>query len=385
MRVLGLRGVEQLIPCLIIVLYAGCMPAGDGSSKLSGPGTANDSKVVAREERIGNWQKVADVPGNGFGYGIQCVSERFCWLYDPRRLWESRDGGATWSLVHAIAEKEDPEQYQLVGEGVGWKLSYLGVFKTIDGGRTWTRKPTPLDSVEGEVRTIWFLKDGKTGWLGGGAFRAQTEEELKLGVANNTKDVTGKKVLEEAILRSDDGGETWERQTVSGGWGRLLGVKFFDENHGAAIGEADVHYTSDGGKRWKPPSFKKKCVRKQYLSDYYDARPLDVEMLNSKEWWIGFNDGRIVKSVDGGQSWCDLLEAGKIAFEDSGREGFIKLHFVNPQQGWGLGVDRFVYETEDGGKSWNRLTSDFKFDSMFFLNYTYGLVVSKQGLFRLQQ
>jgi photosystem II stability/assembly factor-like uncharacterized protein len=308
-------------------------------------------------------------------------------LYDSRKLWESRDGGATWSLVHAIAEKDDPEEYHLVSEPVGWKHSHLGIFKTSDGGRTWIRKPTVLDSPDGEVRTIWFLKDGKTGWIGGGAFRPQTEEELKLGVANSTKDVTGKKVLEEAILRSGDGGETWQKQTffVEGGWGRLLRVKFFDENQGVATGEADVHYTSDGGKSWKPPSFKKRCVREEYLSDYYDARPLDVEMLNSKEWWISFNDGRIAKSVDGGRSWCDLLQAGKLAFGDSARKGFIKLHFVTPLEGWGLGVDGFVYETKDGGKRWDRLISEIKFDSMFFLSQTYGLLVSKQGLFRLQQ
>ena len=172
---------------------------------------------------------------------------------------------------------------------------------------------------------------------------------------------------------------------MEGGWGRLLRVKFFDENHGVATGEADVHYTSDGGKSWKPPSFKKRCVREEYLSDYYEARPLDVEMLNSKEWWISFNDGRIAKSVDGGRSWCDLLQAGKLAFGDSARKGFIKLHFVTPLEGWGPGVDGFVYETKDGGKRWDRLISQIKFDSMFFLNQTYRLLVSKQGLFRLQQ
>lgn len=387
MRVLSLTRIMQLTPCFIIALCTGCMSIGGDSSNLPRLGTANESKAPRREERIANWQRIADLPGDGFGYGIQCVGERFCWLYDSKKLWESRDAGATWSLVHAIAEKDDPEEYHLVSERVGWKHSHLGVFKTMDGGRTWIRKSTPLDSLDGEVRSIWFLTDTKTGWLGGGAFRPQTEEELKFGVANNTKDVTGKKVLEEAILRSDDGGETWQRQTlpVGGGWGRLLAIKFFDENHGVAVGGVDLYYTSDGGKSWKSPSFKKTCVLKEYLSDYYDARPLDVEMPNSKEWWISFNDGRIAKSVDGGRSWCDLLHAGKVAFEDLGREGFIKLHFVTPQEGWGLGVDRFVYETKDGGKSWNRLTSEIKFDSMFFLNHKHGLLVSKQGLFRMEQ
>jgi hypothetical protein len=135
MKILDLRCIRQAIPCLIIALCAACTSIGGGSSNLPGLGTANESKGPTRQERIGNWQRIADVPGDGFRYGIQCVSDKFCWLYDSRKLWESRDGGATWSLVHAIAEKEDPEEYHLVSEPVGWKHSHLGVFKTSDGGR----------------------------------------------------------------------------------------------------------------------------------------------------------------------------------------------------------------------------------------------------------
>lgn len=105
-------------------------------------------------------------------------------------------------------------------------------------------------------------------------------------------------------------------------------------------------------------------------------------MLGVKLWWLAYDDGRILRSTDGGISWCDLVEARKIQFEEGAYKYFTALHFVNAERGWGLGSDRFLYETSDGGKQWTRVSSEVRIDSMHFPNQTEGFLTSSAGVFR---
>lgn len=330
---------------------------------------------------IDGWQRIADVPGNGDRRGIQCVKDDVCWLYDSKRLWRSLDRGETWTLVNTIDEKEPSLRYHFISGQMGWRYSLENLFGTADGGKTWTARTSPIDSQRGEIRSVWF-NDNQTGWVAGGVYRPLTKEEEKIGVPNNAR--YGDKVVEDAVFRTDDSGQTWNHQPILPRWiGRISAVKFFDMNHGLALGQT-VYYTDDGGNNWKRPNFKTQCVQEKYLSDNYDSSPEYVEMFSSTLWWLSFGDGRIVKSVDGGRSWCDLLHPGKVAFNPAPHQFFTNLHFDTPKHGWGLGPDRFLYETRDGGASWNRINSEVSFESMSFADATFGLAVSVDGVFRIK-
>lgn len=340
---------------------------------------ARQASVVHRA--VAGWERLADTPGNGNGRGIQCVKDDVCWIYDSKTLWQSRDGGHSWFSVNEIVGNEPPLGYHFIGADIGWRYSLENLYRTNDSGKTWTIVATPLDLEKGELRSVWF-SDDKTGWVAGGVYRALTEEEKRIGVTNNARN--GDQVLDAAVFRTDDGGNTWNRQPLSPVWeGRISDVRFFDKSRGLALGEI-VYYTDDGGKSWRRPVFKRGCVREKYLNDFYEASPQYVAMLDPNLWWLSFNDGRIVKSADGGRSWCDLLHPGGVAFSQGGPEYFTSLHFDTPEHGWGLGWDRFVYETTDAGATWKRLTSDVTVESMFFTNRSEGLVVSNEGVFRIK-
>lgn len=282
--------------------------------------------------------------------------------------------------VNGIVGNEPPLGYHFVSAEIGWRYSFENLYRTTDSGKTWAVVATSLDLEKGELRSVWF-SDDKTGWVAGGVYRPLTEEEKRIGVTNNARN--GDQVLEAAVFRTDDGGVTWNRQPLSPVLRRITAVKFFDKSRGLALGEI-VYHTDDGGKSWRRPFFKKGCVREKYLSDFYEASPTYSTMLDSNLWWLSFDDGRIVKSVDGGRSWCDLLHPGRVAFSQGGHEYFTSLHFDTPQHGWGLGWDRFVYETTDGGANWKRVTSDVTVESMFFAKRNEGLVVSNEGVFRIK-
>lgn len=369
---------------LAVLLLTGC-----GRSRHDSIGFPQQANRVSPQSsevglRADHLDRVGDVPRseNGGTYNIHCIDKNLCWLQDSRTLWKSSDQGATWQFVYSAEKGQEPHTFEFVSPTVGWRISASALYKSSDGGYTWTRKVTPLDSLNGELRSLYFMSDGNLGWLAGGIYRQQNSDELRLGVPNNLKDVTGKKILEEAIFQTDDGGESWRRQSVRPrGPGRSLTIKFMDQYRGLATGELNAYQTDDGGGHWALIKFNKACVRKEYLSDYYDARPEAVAMLNSGLMWISYSDGRIIKSRDWGRSWCDLSQPRQVSFEGTGRQFFTNIEFVDPENGGALGSDKFLYQTKDGGSSWSRVTSDIRFDSMYLTKQGYILLVSDAGVF----
>ena len=329
--------------------------------------------------------KIGDAPDfDSPALAIICVDENTCWINSPRKLWRSVDSGKHWQEVYRSRSDEDEIQAcHFVSSEYGWRISYHKLFVTHDGGYTWAEQPSPFEYPTGESRSLWFLGQ-KTGWIAGGTFRTQTPTELKFGVPNNARDVTGKMVLEQAVFQTTDGGKTWKKQSFqsSGGAsiGRILRVRFLNDLRGVALGERNFYYTSDGGNHWLRPNLNNNCVRSKYKSDY-DASPANVEMLDARNWWITYDDGRIIRSADGGNVWCDFVQPEEIPFDEAGHHYFTVLHFDTAAHGWGLGWDRFLYETKDAGKHWTRVSSEIKFDSMDFPNKSNGFLVSHAGIF----
>ena len=165
-------------------------------------------------------------------------------------------------------------------------------------------------------------------------------------------------------------------------WGRIFQIQFVNENQGIAIGNREVYSTTEGGVTWKPIDFNKNCVRREYLEEDYDASPDNLTVFDSKFVWVSYLDGRIIKSIDGGKHWCDLIHPGEIAFDGPGLEYLTAMHFDNAEHGWGLGADRFLYETTDAGKTWTRLGSDIRFNSIDFIEPGSAFLVSDKSIYR---
>lgn len=350
------------------------------SSVSSGKFNATPSTGLPKIQ-VPGLEKVGEVP---FGKGpqeIQCIDTEHCWLQQGRNLFRSVNGGQSWDLVNVSSESEPPKQSSFYSEEGGWAISLANLYKTEDGGKSWEKQPSPFEG-KGEIKALYAVKKSGSVWLAGGLYRPQTKEELKFGVPNNAR--FGDSVIQEAIFRTDDDGKTWQRQSLSLPLiGRVLDVKFIDENRGIAIGERVVYYTMDGGQNWKLSEFPAACVRGKYRADEYEGQPVSAALLVPEAWWLTYDDGRIVKSENGGRAWCDILEPGKVEFDQTGRQYFRFLHFVDAQRGWALGWDKYLYETKDGGLNWSRATSGARFDSASFPRRNYGLFVSSAGVFRL--
>jgi photosystem II stability/assembly factor-like uncharacterized protein len=260
-------------------------------------------------------------------------------------------------------------------------LTIQRLLKTEDGGRAWAEQPLPFpDYPSGDLRAITFLKDGKTGWAGGGIYRPLTKDEERNGVPRNISDPPSHTVLKPAISYTDDGGKTWNSQSIPNDTGRVFGLTFLNDQQGLALESSGPFYTTNGGKHWARVEFKKSCTDERFLEGY-DSNALQVFFLDSRDAWLTFEDGRIAKSSDGGKSWCDLLAPGSLNFNYY-EKYFKTIHFADSLHGFGLGANHLLYETRDGGRSWNKVV-DTPADDMFFLDDGTGWLVSKAGLFHI--
>lgn len=137
------------------------------------------------------------------------------------------------------------------------------------------------------------------------------------------------------IVHTGDGGETWRRQD-SGVDKHLFGVDFVDARTGVAIGDWGVVLTtSDGGRTWEDQSLAEDIILN------------DVAMVDAARGWSVGERGTVLVTGDGGRTWTT---------QSSGLDKTLfGVHFVDALRGWIVGIDGLILRTEDGGHTWQHV------------------------------
>jgi photosystem II stability/assembly factor-like uncharacterized protein len=169
------------------------------------------------------------------------------------------------------------------------------------------------------------------------------------------------------IMRTRDGGKTWKRLD-SRTHLFIFGLSFPDANHGFFVGDrALVESTTNGGE-----TFVKRQLQRVFppeLSDYalpyiepvlYSASFVDVD-----HGWVVGEEGRIWATENSGKTWQEqqqsLLPQWKRApginddprFLDFLLPSFFSVSFRDQKHGAACGLEGWVIQTDDGGKTWN--------------------------------
>lgn len=133
------------------------------------------------------------------------------------------------------------------------------------------------------------------------------------------------------VLRTHDGGETWSEMVL--GSQSLKDVWFSDSLHGWAVGAGGViWHTSDGGQTWVPQT----SPTSQTLEAVWFADSL-------RGWAVG-GLGVVLRTQDGGRTWLLGGVGASVRLYD--------LSFVDAWRGYVAGYGGRVYRTRDGGQTW---------------------------------
>ena len=303
------------------------------------------------------WEPVFDGQGS---YSIGCLT------LDPRRpetvwvgtgenvggrhvgygdgVYRSLDGGATWTRMGLedsehigtiLVHPENSDIVYVAVQGPLWKPGgQRGLFKTEDGGKTWTRilgggeytgvnevRMDPRDpnvlyaSTHQRYRSVSALINGGAesgihkSTDGGKTWRRVTkglpEEDMgKIGLAispQNPEVVYATIELAHrkgGFWRSSDSGETWEKRNdyLSGGTGPHYYQEIFASPHAFdRVYQMDVwmHVTEDGGK-----SFRRVGEKHKHSDNHALAFVAD-----DPEYLLSGCDGGIYESFDLGKTW----------------------------------------------------------------------------------
>lgn len=192
--------------------------------------------------------------------------------------WEPQLSGVTVRLRGVSA----------VSAAVAWASGAEGtVLRTIDGGRTWQRRPVPgADTLD--FRDI-------------DAFSATTAVVLSIGNGESSR-----------IYRTTDGGTTWEERFRNTDPKAFFdAVAFGDGTHGAAVsdsvdGRFVMRVSSDGGRTWVPlpPDGLPAALAEEGA---FAASGTNVAMAGADRLWVGTSKSRVLRSVDGGRTWTPHL------------------------------------------------------------------------------
>ena len=329
-------------------------------------------------------------------------------------LWKTTDGGNTWfpvtdgqissSSIGAVAVAETNPDIVYIGGGETQLRGSItqgdGVYKSIDGGKTWKHiglsdtqaiaririHPTNPDIVyvaalghpygDNKERGIFRSKDGGKTW------KKILYKSPKAGGVDISIDRTNPKVIYASlwqvyrkawkmwgggpfsgIYKSTDGGDTWKELTNNSGMpegpiGKIgMAVSPADPKRVWAVVEASeggVFRSDDGGKNWERTNDDRKIRQRHFYYSRIVADPLDRETVYAL-------NTRLYKSTDGGVTFDTQISVPHGDNHDLWIDPNDPKRMVNSNDGGGN-------VTINGGETWTE--QDYSTTQLYHVNVT---------------
>lgn len=229
----------------------------------------------------------------------------------------------------------------------GWAVGSRGtLLATADGGKSWQAKSRPTTDV---IRDVYF-NDELTGWL--------VCERNTYQLKSNDEPLS-------YLMKTQDGGESWERIAIRGADARIMRAVFGREGRGWLFGEGgSIFSTHDSGATWI-----KKPTPTRYLL-------LGGTFIDERNGWLVGAGSTLLLTSDGGETWNHgrLQQTANVRFNSTS--------FVNARVGWAVGGGGAIYRTTNGGASWQALNSGVTTDlfDVKFLDSSEGWAVGAEGV-----
>ncbi len=259
------------------------------------------------------------------------------------------------------------ESIHYIDDNTGFAVGSGGAFlKTTDGGFNWTAYDI---GHYYNFKKIVFT-DSNIGFLFG---------TIQIGSNNRT-----------AILKSTDGGDTWNKILGPDGIGAFNDVHFppdFNANNTAyfvTAGSNNFYKTTDGGNTWNNLDISKGFYKTQFFNESEGIATyasmgssslaitddggltwtdVDIDGLGQGRAVFAVNDkvayvasiNRISYTTDAGETWSTPVNVSNMDWFS------IKLHFSSETTGYRYDNSGVISKTTDSGESWTEFYSDSKY------------------------
>ncbi len=278
-------------------------------------------------------------------------------------VWESSDAGNTWVRLGTVAPggNNRAATYNADGSALLAAVANRGVFTSIDGGATWTETTNGLPHLNAydiaahptDPLTAWvamgegpqgengnFVAGGIWKTIDGGATWTEANEGISI-VSNADRPNTGS--FHQIVVAPNNPD------------------RLFTSN--VAPGQAAVYRSDDGGETWVVVA-DGSTPRPNAYQSALRAFDIGVHPTDADRVAIG-SDDTLLGSTNGGASWSDLttIEDASGFFSGRGYSGLVSTDIVfhpsDPNEAILLGFDggNFI-QTIDGGVTWRRTVQD---------------------------
>ena len=332
-------------------------PDGVHAIELGFRPAANVDSVTVTADGGQTWSQV---PLEGIGLGAAALAAP-----DPADLWVagstwgfggfllgSADGGRTWRERWPVATPRPTAAIAFVspseGFGVGVPGDARAVLHTQDGGVRWeliAELPSPVEAFAGGAFELTFTDDAH-GW-------AATASGHLLATADGGR--TWRQMPDPPGTSRAGGARPFNE------------VAFADELDGCvssqtALGIPSSYVTSDGGRTWRQVESMSvlACAHGKVGASLLSSAaalpstvtPMLAAVVDPSDGWA-ILDRAVAVTHDGGATWATILWPAPLpTFDPLAFSGPAQLSFVNASDGWILANDGRLYRTVDGGQSW---------------------------------
>ncbi|HYC62044.1 MAG TPA: sialidase [Thermoanaerobaculia bacterium] len=269
-------------------------------------------------------------------------------------VYKSTDGGENWTnaglkeserITKIVVDPNDGNTVYVCVPGKLWSDSdERGVYKTTDGGKSWTKILKGANASTGCSMMSMDSKNSKTLYAGMWDFRRKGWTFRSGGDGPNAPSGSG-------LFKSIDGGATWnelDAKSASGlptkPWGRVaVTAAPSNPNVVYALIEAEppkngLYRSDDGGKTWKAGDRSQNMVWRPFYFAHLIVDPKDENKLYKPD--LG-----LIVSTDGGKSFSNATGGTHGDFHDL---------WINPENTDHIiaGDDGGVWYSYDGANRW---------------------------------
>lgn len=273
---------------------------------------------------------------------------------------------AQWYINPNLPAASRYDDIVFVDENEGWTINSAGeILHTTDQGLTWTIQ---ID-VDKYLRSIEFANAdiGFCGSLDSSLYRTIDGGLNWVDISDNitpkppgicglsaptVNTIYGCGIWSSPayIIKSSDAGDTWTHIDMSAYATALVDIEFSSPDVGFVVGTANpatdggiILHTTDGGVTWSTKFLTN--VSLDYI--WKIQSPDGLNYYASIDAVPVTNNLRFLKSSDSGNTWVMDTILNTYVYTQL-------IGFINPNQGW-LGAGSNLYETTDGGASWNNI------------------------------